>query len=71
MEPPCPQRTRRGACTPGPAGPPKVPVGDEGIQPFPGVPTLLQLQYSQLSILVFNGVLWPHINVATMRLSAG
>jgi hypothetical protein len=51
--------------------PPKVPGGGKGIEPFPGVPTFLQLQYSQLSILVFNGVLWPHINVATMRLSAG
>ena len=39
--------------------------------PFPGQPTFLQLQYSQLSILIFNGVLWPHINVATLTLSAG
>ena len=28
--------------------------------PFPGQPTFLQLQYSQLSILIFNGVVWPH-----------
>ena len=45
--------------------------GHVGIDPFPGKPTFVQLQYSQLSILIFNGVLWPHINVATLRLSAG
>ena len=39
------------------------------IQPFPGQKTYLQLQYSQLSILIFNGVLWPHINVGTWTLS--
>ncbi len=33
--------------------------------------TYLQLQYSQLVILIFNGVLWPHVTVATMTLSAG
>jgi hypothetical protein len=42
-----------------------------GLVHFPGVPQFLQLQYSQLSILIFNGVLWPHINVATLRLTAG
>jgi len=45
--------------------------GAHPIQPFPGQPTFLQLQYSQLSILIFNGVLWPHINVGTLTLSAG
>jgi hypothetical protein len=45
--------------------------GSNSIQPFPGQPTFLQLQYSQLSILIFNGVLWPHINVGTLRLAAG
>ena len=43
----------------------------QGQGPFPGRPTFLQLQYSQLSILVFNGVLWPHVNVATLTLSHG
>lgn len=52
--------------------PPVLPGGGANpIQPFPGQPTFLQLQYSQLSILIFNGVLWPHINVGTLTLSAG
>lgn len=41
------------------------------IEPFLDEPTYLQLQYSQLVILVFNGVLWPHITGATLTLSAG
>jgi hypothetical protein len=41
------------------------------IEPYLGEPTYLQLQYSQSVILVFNKVLWPHITVATMTLSAG
>jgi hypothetical protein len=41
------------------------------IEPFFPARTFLQLQYSQVSILVFNNVLWPHVNVATLRLSAG
>ena len=41
------------------------------IEPFLSEPTYLQLQYSQLVILIFNGVLWPHITVATLTLSAG
>lgn len=41
------------------------------IEPFWPVPTFLQLQYSQVSISIFNGVLWPHVNVATLTLSAG
>lgn len=52
--------------------PPSLPgVGPSPLQPFPGKPTFLQLQYSQLSILIFNGVLWPHVNVGTLTLSAG
>lgn len=52
--------------------PPQMPGGAANpLQPFPGQPTFLQLQYSQLSILIFNGVLWPHINVGTLRLSDG
>jgi len=42
-----------------------------GVEPFWPTPTFLQLQYSQVSILVFNNVLWPHVNVATLTLSAG
>jgi hypothetical protein len=42
-----------------------------GIEPFWPTPTFLQLQYSQVSILVFNNVLWPHVNGATLTLSAG
>jgi hypothetical protein len=41
------------------------------IEPFWPEPTYLQLQYSQMVILVFNGVLWPHVTVATLTLSAG
>jgi hypothetical protein len=39
------------------------------IEPFWPEPTYLQLQYSQMVILVFNGVLWPHVTVATLTLS--
>ncbi len=41
------------------------------LEPFFAQPTFLQLQYSQLVILVFNNVLWPHVTVATMTLSDG
>ncbi len=41
------------------------------IEPFWPTPTFLQLQYSQVVILIFNGVLWPHVTVATLTLSAG
>ncbi len=41
------------------------------IEPFWPTPTFLQLQYSQVVILVFNNVLWPHVTVATLTLSAG
>jgi len=41
------------------------------IEPFWPEGTYLQLQYSQLVILLFNGVLWPHVTVATMTLNAG
>jgi hypothetical protein len=43
----------------------------QAIEPFWPTPTFLQLQYSQVVILVFNGVLWPHVTVATMTLSNG
>jgi hypothetical protein len=51
--------------------PPELAGGPTPLNPFPGKPTFLQLQYSQLSILIFNGVLWPHINVGTLTLSDG
>jgi hypothetical protein len=41
------------------------------LEPFWGRSTHLQLQYSQLVILIFNNVLWPHVTVATMTLSDG
>ena len=41
------------------------------IEPYLEEPTYLQLQYSQLVILIFNNVLWPHVTVATLTLSAG
>jgi hypothetical protein len=43
----------------------------QAIEPFWPTPTFLQLQYSQVVILIFNGVLWPHVTVATLTLSAG
>jgi len=59
------------------AGGPPIPLqaGPPGsvmdLEPFWQYATHLQLQYSQLVILVFNNVLWPHVTVATMTLSAG
>jgi len=41
------------------------------IEPFWPESTYLQLQYSQVVILVFNKVRWPHVTVATLTLSAG
>jgi hypothetical protein len=41
------------------------------LEPFWPKGTYLQLQYSQLVILIFNNVLWPHVTVATMTLSDG
>jgi hypothetical protein len=43
----------------------------KAIEPFAGKPNYLQLQYSQVVILIFNKVLWPHVTVATLTLSAG
>jgi hypothetical protein len=48
-----------------------VPDPAHQIEPYLGEPTYLQLQYSQSVILVFNEVLWPHVTVATLTLSAG
>ena len=61
-------------------GPPPIPLHDgpgqppapiKELEPFWEHSTHLQLQYSQLVILIFNGVLWPHVTVATMKLSDG
>jgi len=41
------------------------------LEPFWPEGTYLQLQYSQLVILLFNNVLWPHVTVATMTLNSG
>jgi hypothetical protein len=41
------------------------------IEPFWPEATYLQLQYSQLVILLFNQILWPHVTVATLTLSDG
>jgi hypothetical protein len=38
---------------------------------FNGEPYYLQLQYSQVVILVFNKVIWPHITTATLQLTHG
>ena len=50
-------------------GEPCLPVRE--LEPYWEHSTHLQLQYSQLVILIFNGVRWPHVTVATMTLSAG
>ena len=49
----------------------KAPDPAHQVEPYLGEPTYLQLQYSQSVILVFNEVLWPHITVGTLTLSAG
>lgn len=56
-----------------PVGPKVAQPGPivQAVEPFFGQPTFLQLQYSQLVILVFNNILWPHVTVATMTLSNG
>jgi hypothetical protein len=51
--------------------PPDASSVIQKIEPFFGQPTFLQLQYSQLVILVFNDILWPHVTVATMTLNDG
>jgi hypothetical protein len=51
------------------AGEPAGPIVE--LEPFWEHPTHLQLQYSQLVILIFNNILWPHVTVATMTLNAG
>jgi hypothetical protein len=51
------------------SGEPAGPILE--LEPYWEHSTYLQLQYSQLVILIFNGVLWPHVTVATMTLSAG
>lgn len=50
---------------------PSLPDEIRLIEPYWDQPTFLQLQYSQLVILIFNNVLWPHVTVATLTLSAG
>jgi hypothetical protein len=45
--------------------------GVKELEPFWPEGTYLQLQYSQLVILIFNNVLWPHVTVGTLTLSAG
>ncbi|MGC2613208.1 MAG: heme-binding protein [Terracidiphilus sp.] len=37
------------------------------IETVQGTPNFLQLQYSQLVLLNFNGLSWPHITVATLK----
>jgi hypothetical protein len=57
---------------PGPAGlQPGADGPSRSIEPFWDEPSFLQLQYTQTVILIFNEVLWPHVTVATLRLSAG
>jgi hypothetical protein len=37
------------------------------IETVKGTPNFLQLQYSQLVLLNFNGLSWPHVTVATLK----
>jgi hypothetical protein len=46
-------------------------LGVRELEPFWPEGSYLQLQYSQLVILIFNNVLWPHVTVGTLTLSAG
>jgi hypothetical protein len=39
------------------------------IETVKGSPNFLQLQYSQSVLLNFNGLSWPHITVATLKLN--
>lgn len=39
----------------------------EKVQGQAGGPDFLQLQYTQLVLLNFNGLSWPHVSVATLR----
>jgi hypothetical protein len=61
-------------------GPPPIPLHNgpgepcwpvKELEPYWEHSTYLQLQYSQLVILIFNNVLWPHVTVGTMTLSDG
>jgi hypothetical protein len=45
--------------------------GIKELEPFWPEGSCLQLQYSQLVILICNNVLWPHVTVGTLTLSAG
>ena len=40
------------------------------LETLQGDPGPLQLQYSQIVLLNFNGLNWPHITVATLRKAA-
>jgi hypothetical protein len=37
----------------------------------PGSLTLLQLQYAQTVLLNFNGLLWAHVSVPTLKVTSG
>jgi hypothetical protein len=39
----------------------------EAVQDDAGGPDVRQLQYTQTELLNFNGLSWPHVNVATLR----
>lgn len=54
----------------GPGGPNAVSAEVSAtfwIETVKGTPNFLQLQYSQLVLLNFNGLSWPHITVGTLR----
>jgi hypothetical protein len=55
----------------GPVTPPRNPLHVDLIEPFWETATFTQLQYSQTVMLSFNGLLWPHVSVATLTLSNG
>ena len=54
-----------------PQGGPGLPDPIAKIEPFWDQASFVQLQYSQLVILIFNDILWPHVTVATLTLNAG
>jgi len=68
IDPPNPKAQHAGPATPAVGA---ADAAHQAIEPYRDQPYYLQLQYSQVVILIFNKVLWPHVTVGTLTLSAG
>jgi hypothetical protein len=55
----------------GPNANPALVTSTFWLETVQGSPNFLQLQYSQTVLLNFNGLSWPHVSVATLKLSPG